>query len=97
MLVVATNFASTLRKQYTKGRHETQHNDTQCNNILQMTLSINGLFATLSINDKSAQQHFAITLSGTMLSVVFNLFYAECHYAECCYADCRGAFKRGVL
>jgi hypothetical protein len=55
-----------------------------------MTLSIMGLFATLSVNDNQlnsslhaeccyAEYHYA------------EYRYAECRYAECHYAECRGA------
>jgi hypothetical protein len=63
-------------------RHDTQHNDTQQNNIQHY----NKLKATVSIT----------TLNNINCSVVmFGVIYAECckqtHYAECHYAECLGA------
>jgi len=50
-----------------------------------MTISLKGLFVTLSINDKHyAEYRFAEWSK-------FMYFYAECHYAECRYAECHGA------
>jgi len=46
-----------------------------------MILSINGLFATLSIYD-TQHNNTAIMLSVVVLSVKFNLL-TECRYAEC--------------
>jgi hypothetical protein len=48
-----------------------------------MTLSVKGLFLTLSINDIQQKQH-----SATMLSVII---LAECHNAECHNAECHNA------
>ncbi len=47
------------------------------------TLSIMGLFATLSIT----------VLSANLLSVAILHCYAECRYAEGPHAGCRGAFN----
>jgi hypothetical protein len=54
-----------------------------------MTLSINGSFATLSINDSQHEN----TLYRVPLWWVLDFIctYAECRYAECRYAKCRGA------
>ncbi len=60
-------------------RHDIQHNDIYHMTFSIETLSIMGLFVTLSVNDTEflyAECHFA------------ECHYAECHYAECHYAEC---------
>jgi hypothetical protein len=59
-----------------------------------MTLSLNGLFATISIRDT---QHNGTQNNNTQHWVPlcwvlrFIYCYAECRYADCHYAECRGA------
>ncbi len=54
-----------------------------------MTLSIKGLFVTLSIHDT---EHYKALL----LVSHFVCCYAECHFAECHYAECCGAKFKGL-
>jgi hypothetical protein len=61
-----------------------------------LTLSINGLFATLGIktfgiNDTQHNSASTIMLIVIMLNVALYLFYVESRCAECCYAECRCA------
>jgi hypothetical protein len=48
--------------------------------LSNITLTILGLFVTLSIND--------IQHNSNMVSVAILYLYAECRYAECRYAEC---------
>ncbi len=52
-----------------------------------ITLSIRGLFVTLSISVSinDTKHNNALSYDGFL--------YAECHYAECCYAECCGIIK----
>jgi hypothetical protein len=55
-----------------------------------MTLSIKGLYVTVSISDTHHIGRSAIMLSDILLSVSF-YYHDECHCAERRYAECRGA------
>jgi hypothetical protein len=54
-----------------------------------MSLSIKGLFVTLSIKDTQMKdtQHN----KNAIMQWQFSYYYAEYRYAECCYAEYRGA------
>jgi hypothetical protein len=58
-----------------------------------MTLSIKGLYVTLSINDtqRKKQCHYA-ECRYAEYHVLAN-YYAECHYNEWHYAECRGTTR----
>ncbi len=56
-----------------------------------MTVSIKGLFVTLSIHDT---QHYNALLLCQVSR--FISCYAECHFAECHYAECCGAKFKGL-
>jgi hypothetical protein len=58
--------------------------------IRPTTLSIKGLYVTLSINDTEHNTALRYTLH-------FIYWYAECHYAKYRYAECRGAINTAVL
>jgi hypothetical protein len=56
-----------------------------------MTLSVKGLFGTISINN-TLENNTAIMLSVVMLSYADNIYCnAERHYAECVHPECRRA------
>ncbi len=58
------------------------------------TLSIKGLFATLSINDFQHNNTLTLRWVSRFICCYADCRYGECHYAECHYAEYRGANKR---
>ncbi len=56
-----------------------------------MTLSIMGLFVTVSINDIPHNGTQQTSIEFYITEFLDFLLYAECPYAECHYAECRGA------
>ncbi len=76
--------------------NDTQHNDTQHNSFSLltfriMTLSMKGLYATVSINNTQHNNTLPLCLVSLSWVSRFIYYYAECHCAECCYAESRGA------
>jgi hypothetical protein len=62
-----------------------------------ITLSIKGLYVTLSICD--IQHNNAMSIGWLSLCWVSHFIYdyGECHYAECHYDECRGALFTSIL
>jgi hypothetical protein len=65
-----------------------------------MTLSIKGLYVTISINDtqhiNSLQYAVCHYAECRVLFVVMLCRFAECRYTECRYAECRYTECRGA-
>jgi hypothetical protein len=59
------------------------------------TLSIKGLFVTLSMKDTQRKRHLDNN-NAIVLSVAFIYCYAECRYAECHHAKCRYSVCSGT-
>ncbi len=66
-----------------------------------MTLSVRGLYVTLSISDSQHKWHSTLQLwhyaechyaeCRVLFIIMAECHCAECHYAECHYAECRSA------
>jgi hypothetical protein len=56
-----------------------------------MTLSIKGLYVTLSIKYTEHYNALHFAAECYVLFIVILCHYAECRYAECRYAECRYA------
>ncbi len=79
---------------FPKGRHDTQDNDFQHNNILNVTLSIitlqNGIMLSVVCSECCKISLYAECRYAECR-------YAECRYAECRYAECRSVHKRSLV
>ncbi len=84
----------------TKSHFDTKYNDTEHYTIQHKglfvtfsitTLSINGLFVTLSKNDTQNKRHSANMLSVIMLRLGLYKYYAARCYTQCHYVECRFA------